>query len=219
MTLSTHEDRRRMLCGIALSILGGVFLTDPLTHILRRGARESALKIAINGFAAPLHMLCLVASVIAIVQLLRHRADRIGLVGGALTVIGWSAGIRIMALGQVESMLQSGIGGVAPDTLGKMFEAAPVVWVSIVPVGILFPSGLTTLGLTLLAVGPLPRWIGAAMVLGAVLFPIGRIGQLTWAVVSCDLVLGLVFAVVAWHILTRPALWKASPVSELKLAA
>ena len=219
MTLSAQENRRRMLCGIALTILGAIFLTDPLTHILRRGTNEGALKIAVNGFAAPLHMLCLVASVIAIVQILRHRADRIGLTGGALTLMGWAAGIRIMGLGQLESMFNSGIGGVAPDTLRKMFEAAPIVWVSIVPVGILFPSGLITLGLTLLTMGPLPRWIGATLALGAVLFPIGRIGQLTWAVVSCDLVLGLVFCSIAWQILTRPTLWKESPASDLQLAA
>ena len=198
--MSRESNRRRLLCAVSAIALGVVFLTNPVTHVMVRGGSASPSMIAVRGFAAPLHMALLVASVIGITQLLRTKADVAGLVGGALTVIGWAVGIRILGLGQLESLLPAA-------TLRSAFEAAPIVWLSIVPSGLFFPIGLITLGAAIFFARPIPRAIGALLAAGGALFPVGRIGQLPWAFVSCDLILGAAFALIGWQILTRAELW------------
>ncbi|HJQ36271.1 MAG TPA: hypothetical protein VKB93_03945 [Thermoanaerobaculia bacterium] len=196
---------RRQLSGFALALLAVLVLTNPITRVMIRQQHTPSL-IAVNGFLAPLEMLCVVAGVLAVSQILRSRADKAGLIGAALTIMGWAAGIRIIGLGQLESLLASGVTGVPPDTLTRMFQAAPIVWISIVPFGLMYPIGLITLGATIVFARPVPRWIGALMIAGGALFPVGRIGAIFWAIAASDLLLGATFALLAWQILTRPEL-------------
>jgi hypothetical protein len=207
MNSSNDSNRRRLLTAICAIGLGITFLTNPITHILYRGVRDLPPAIALRGFAAPLHMAFLAGAVLGITQLLRRKADRLGLLGAALTLMGWAVGVRILALGQLESLLSSGATGLPADTLEKMFAAAPIVWTSIVPSGLMFPIGLILLGATLAITGAVPRPIGALLALGGALFPVGRIGNVTWALVSTDLVLGVTFALIGWQILTRTEVW------------
>jgi hypothetical protein len=207
MQPSNDNNRRRLLTATCAIALGLLFLTAPLTHLLLRGGIDTPLAIAMRGFAAPVHMALLVGAVFGITQLLRRGADRIGLIGGSLTIIGWAVGIRILLLGQLESLLVSGVSGVPANSLAKMFEATPIIWFSIVPMGLLFPIGMVTLGMTLVVTHAIPRPIGALLILGAVLFPIGRIGGLPWALVSCDLILGLAFALLGWQLFIRTEAW------------
>lgn len=209
MTTSNSSNRRRLLAAFSLVTLGILFMTNPVTHLVYRGLKETVVTIALRGFVAPIHMALLVGSVLGITQLLRGKADRTGLVGGVLVVIGWAVGIRILALGQLESLLESGVTKVPADALSKMFEAAPIVWVSIVPMGLLFPIGLIILGLTIVFATPIPRAIGALLAIGGALFPIGRIAAIPWALVACDVVLGAALALIGWQILKRAELWDA----------
>jgi hypothetical protein len=78
--------------------------------------------------------------------------------------------------------------------------------------GLLFPIGLITLGLTILVAAPIPRWMGALLAIGGALFPIGRIGNIGWALVSCDLALGAALALMGWQLLTKKNLWDAESV-------
>jgi hypothetical protein len=201
MHSSNDSNRRRRLAAISAIAFGITFLTNPLTHLLYRGARDAPFAIAMRGFAAPLHAVMLVGTVFGITQLLRSKADRLGLLGGAITIMGWAVGVRILALGQLESLLATGVTGLPADTLSKMFAAAPLVWVSIVPIGLLFPIGVITLGATLIAVHPIPRPIGALLILGGILFPIGRIGLIPWALLASDLVLGAAFVAIGYKLL------------------
>jgi hypothetical protein len=208
MPLSIENNRRRGLAGFCLAALGVLYLTNPLTQLIVRGADLSPLRIALIGFASLIHMALAVGSVIGITQLLRGRADRTGLTGGALMILGWAVGTRILLLGQFESLLQSGVAGLPQNAMRMIFEAAPIVYLSVVPVGLLYPIGVITLGIALAATGPIPRWIGVLLAAGGLLFPIGRIFRLSWALVSCDLVLGAAFALIGWQILTRRELWE-----------
>ena len=187
------SNRRRILSGASAIALALFFLTNPLTNVLGRGGSYSERVIALRGFAAPLHMALMVATVFGITELLRRKADLAGLIGGTLVVMGWAAGIRIIGFGQLESLIPAG-------TLRTAFAAAPLVPRSIIPMGILFPIGLITLGLTIVIARPIPRPIGALLALGGLLFPIGRIGQLGWAYTGADLALGLSFALIGYLI-------------------
>lgn len=207
MTLSKESNRRRLLTGICLAGLGILYVTNPLHEILIRGRSTSPGMIALRGFATPLHMLMLIGSVLAVMQLLRHKSDIAGLIGGALTMMGWTAGVRILGLGQLEALLASGVTGLPADTLQKLFEPAPIVWLSIVPMGILYPAGLLVLGLTLAIRGPLPAWMGLLLAIGGLLFPLGRIPNLPMVITACDLVLGPAWLLIGWQVLSRPELW------------
>lgn len=208
--MSKQSNRRRVLAGTCLVVLALLFVTNPLTEIVLRARASSVSRIAATGFAAPLQMALIIGSIVGITQLLRRNADRAGLIGAALALTGWAVGLRILTLGQLQSMATIGVGGVPPDTLQKMFAAAPIVWVSIVPVGVLFPIGAIILGITLFIVRPINRWIGALLALGGLLFPLGRAVGLEWAITAADLVLGAAFALIGWQILTRRELWSAA---------
>lgn len=203
MTVSTGTNRRRLLSGIALAVLALAMATDPLTRVLSHADRATPFAIALKGFLTLLLMPALVGSVIAITQLLRGKADRAGLIGGVMTIMGFTAGVRINVLGQLGALLQSGASGLPADTLEKLLTGAPIVWVSIVPVGLLFPLGLITLGLAIAAVRPIPRFIGVLLAVGGVLFPVGRAVGEEWAFLACDLILAAAFAGIAWQVLAR----------------
>lgn len=201
MSQSNQKVDLRALSAFCMIALGAMFLTNPVTHLLYRGVSDTPFAIAMRGFAAPISMVLFIGSVLGLARLLRDGAERLGLAAAVLTLMGWTAGVRILALGQLESLLRAGIDGVPPDVLGRILQAAPLVWISIVPIGLMFPIGLTILGLALIAVRPVPRPLGAMLVAGAVLFPIGRIPALGWALLSCDLILGASLALIGWRVL------------------
>lgn len=211
--MSLQANRRRLLCGVAVALMGALFLLDPVLPVLHRGEVPSIAVIALSGFLAPFHLGLVVAGVIGLTQILRERSDKAGLIGGALTVMGWAVGVRILGLGQLESLLATGVTGLPPDTLAKLFEAAPVVWVSIVPMGLLFPAGVITLGAALFVTRAIPRWISLLFTLGGLIFPVGRIFKVEWAILSCDLLFGVSLILIGWQILTRRDLWSSGSSS------
>lgn len=208
-------DSRRHLASCSLFALAFLFVTNPLTHILGGlNPHTSHAAIAWSGFLAPVHMALMIGAVLAITQILRGSADRRGLIGGALTLMGWTAGVRILALAQAGRVLQGGVEGVPADALSRIYASAPIVFISLIPIGLMFPAGLITLGLTLFAKHPIHRGIGALLALGGLFFPIGRaIGQ-PWAWLACDLSLAAAFALIGAQLLTRPALWRGETAAH-----
>jgi len=207
------SDRRRRLSATCLALLGLAFLSEPITHVASSFPASTPLAIALRGFSSLLLMALFVGSVVGITQLLRLRADVAGLIGAAMAVMGWTAGMRIGVLNQLNSLLTKGAANLPPDTLHKILDAAPIVWVSIVAVGLFFPIGLITLGVSMLVVRPIPWWISVVFIAGAVLFPIGRALRYDWAILACDLILGAAFALIGWQLITRPELWPRSAQS------
>lgn len=210
MNATNDTRRRRLISAFCCLALGLFFLTDPITRLSVRGDGPAATgTIALMGFVAPIHVALMIGAVFGITQLLRRRADRTGLIGATLTLLGWVVASRIMVVGQLQALLANGVPGVPPDSLQRMFQHAPIVFVSIIPVGLLFPIGLIVLGITMFVARPIPRGIGALLAIGGVLFPIGRAVGHEWAIMSSDLVLGATFALIGWQVLTRPEVWGA----------
>lgn len=194
MIASKNTNRRRSLSGASLLLYGGFFATDVFMPVLRRGAADLATNVAI-GLAAPVHLALLAAGLFGITQILRRSADVAALTCAALTLMGWAAGIRITALGQIEHV--------------QTIEAPAILLKTMIMPGILFPLGLVATGITLMIARPIPRWIGALLAIGGVLFPIGRIGHFGWTFLSCDVILAAAFAAIGWQILTREEVWDA----------
>lgn len=209
MTATNDTRRRRRLSAFCCLALGLFFLTNPITRFCVGGATSTG-QIAAIGFVAPLHMALMVGSLLGITQLLRHRADRAGLIGATLVLFGWTVSTRIMVIGQLDALLTKGVPGVPANALQKIFQHAPLVFGSIFPIGLLFPIGLIVLGLTMAIARPIHRGAGVLMAMSGVLFPLGRIGGYEWAVVSSDLALAATFALTGWQIYTRPELWEGA---------
>ncbi|MDP9190794.1 MAG: hypothetical protein M3P06_03725 [Acidobacteriota bacterium] len=215
--VSNDTTRRRFIAGFCLIGISIVFAINPITHILGSGASTGATSIstiAMIGFLAPVTMILMIGSVFAITQLLRTKADRAGLIGGTLTLMGWAVSARIMVISQLNAILQNGVEGVPPEALGLIFQSAPIIFVSIIPVGLMFPIGLIILGVTIFATRPVHPAIGVLLAIGGVLFPLGRAVGLPWAVVSTDMILAATFALIAWQILARPEPWYATSMES-----
>jgi hypothetical protein len=214
MTETIDTRRRRRISAFCCLALGLYFLTDPLTRFSVGGA-TSIVQIALVGFVSPLNVALMVGTLFGITQLLRRRADRAALTGATLTMIGWVISSRIMVIGQLQAVLATGVPGVPANSLQQIFQHAPLVFASIFPIGLFFPIGLIVLGTTMAAARPIHRGAGVLMAIGGVLFPLGRIFDQEWAVVSCDLALAATFALIGWHILTRPEVWSGADAAVL----
>lgn len=207
-SLDYHE-RHRFLSICALAILAALFLANPFFHFLGGSQEGTPGVIAFRGFITPVLMASVVGTVSALIRVLRGRADRTALVAATLVVMGWTAGVRILELRQLDALARHGVAGVPSNALDLLMAGSRIVWASIVPIGILFPIGMTLFGLTLLITGVLPRWIGVTLMAGAIFFPIGRIGGFLWALNATDVLLGAGFASLAWHLQSARA-WYAS---------
>ncbi|HEX9982656.1 MAG TPA: hypothetical protein VGF69_05305 [Thermoanaerobaculia bacterium] len=205
--LMNATNRRRTLAAVCCFGLATSFLLNIFFGLMTRPRPLSAGTIAAVGFLAVLNVGFMIGAVCGIVHLLREKADRLGLSGAALTLLGWVASARIMVLIQLQSLLGKGVPDVPENSIGKILESAPMVFVSIVPVGILFPLGLVILGLGIWKAGPAGRWAGLLLAMGGVLFPAGRAVGIAPAIFAADVVLATSFALLGWQMLRR---WTAS---------
>jgi hypothetical protein len=203
------SNRRRILAGTCTAILAATLLINVLRMLLSDSQRSQG-EIAATGFLAVLHAALTIAAVFGITQLVRRKADRLGLAGAASTIIGAVVGARIMVLLQLAQLAESDPAATA--TLSKLLRSALVVWVSIIPIGLTYPIGLILLGSALVTARPVNRWIGVLVVIGGILFPIGRAVGLEPAVYTSDAILAIAYGFLSWEILTHRELWDDSLV-------
>lgn len=204
------SNRRRLLVGTCTAILAATLLFNVVRSFLS-GQPTTPGEIAAVGFLAVLHAGLTIAAVFGITQLVRHKSDRLGLVGAAFTLVGATVGARILAVHQLVLLAETVPGATA--TLSTMLQSAPIVWVSIVPVGLTYPIGLITLGSALVTARPVNRWIGVLLVIAGILFPIGRAVGVDAAVYASDAVLAITYGFLSREILTRRELWDSALVT------
>jgi hypothetical protein len=210
----SSNNRRRVIAGVSLVALSVAFLADAMTGSMTRPAAPSQTTIAIAGFVAVLNAVLMPVAILGLAQLLRARADRVGLLGVFFVLAGWAAATRISVVTQLDTLLSAGVEGVPAPALESIFKSAPGVWLSIFPVGLFFPLGLITLGLGLFRWRPVNRWFGLLLALGGLLFPLGRALGIGFAIIACDIALAAAFAAIGWQILARPATWDQHPAWE-----
>jgi hypothetical protein len=202
------SNRRRILAGTCAALLCLTLSTSVLDGLLSGDAPPSRGEIATAGFLAVLHAGLTIGAVFGITQLLRRRADRLGLAGAALTLLGAVVGARIGVLIQLSS-LETTLPA-SRQTMQALLESAPQVWVSIIPIGLMYPLGLMTLGVALLIARPVSRWAGAALLIGGFFFPLGRAVGIVPAVYASDAIMAVAYGLLAWALLTKRELWDAS---------
>jgi len=210
MNLSPSSNRRRIIAGTSLLGVAIGFLLE----ILPEASALSQTGIAVRGVIAVVFMLLMVAGVFGITQILRARADWLGLLGGAAVLIGQIAAVRIGVLLQLIALSESGVTSIPPNLIGLLFQSAPLVGLSIFRVGIFFPLGLIMLGIALIWARPVSWLFGLLLIIGGVLFPIGRVLGMDWAVIACNIILAAAFGLIGWQILTRREIWEKNPAVD-----
>lgn len=210
VNISQSSNRRRVCAGVSLLGLSITFLSNTAMGLMIDPASPSPKMIAVVGFVAVLSMVLMTGAILGLSQLLRARADWAGLVGAAATLAGWAVSTRISTLIQLDALLRAGVEGVPASALESTFKSAPLVWVSMFPIGLSFPLGLITLGVALFWWRPLNRWSGLLLALGGVLFPIGRAMGNEFAYIACDITLAAAFVSLGWQVLSRPEAWETT---------
>lgn len=128
-----------------------------------------------------------VGAALAAARLTGERAGVAGLVGAALVVVGALAGASIVTANAVLGSVESAALG---EAAGRAIEAAFARdgvggYLFLYPLpGLAFPAGFLVLAYALWrgrVVSPAPA---AALAAGALLFPVGRIGGVEWAVIA-----------------------------------
>jgi hypothetical protein len=210
--LMYESNRRRILAGTCAALLSALLLFSAAVAFLDDGTLSHGA-IAATGFLAVLYVALTIGAVFGITQLVRRSADGLGLFGAALTLLGATVGARITVLRQL-ALLGDASADAPRDAIASLLEAAPIVWVSIVPIGLMYPIGLITLGIALFVARPVSRWAAAFLVVGGVLFPLGRTLDILPAIYACDAVVAIFYAYLSREILTRRELWDDTLVTS-----
>lgn len=209
MSQSPATNLRKKLAGISLIAAPVMLLLADLTNFIS-GLHYPRYLIAKTAFAV------FIAATLGLVHLLRERADRMGLIGGGLTIVGCISGATIVTFGLLE---QTAIAvRLDAATLQSIERATEQIWMAVVmfPLpGLFFPIGLLVLSVGLYRTKLVARLIAVVLALGAVLFPIGRIPGILPFELASDILLVVALGLIGWRILNwTVAQWESVHVVE-----
>jgi hypothetical protein len=188
-----ESNRRRILAGTCAALLSATLLYAVAGRAATGSGSPTHAGIAVTGFLAVLHVGLTIGAVFGITQLVRRHADRLGLTGAALTLLGATVGARIMVLVQLKALSEN-------DPVA-LLRTVPMVWVSVIPIGLMYPIGLILLGVALFKARY--RTIGVLMVIGGVFFPLGRAVGIVPALYVSDAFLAVAYGWLAKEMLMQ----------------
>jgi hypothetical protein len=125
------------------------------------------------------------------------RGNKLALVGGASAFFGAMAGASMQVLFRVYAVLEETGASQAVELLQKTMKLIATTQM----VGIFFPIGLILLSISLYSNRIFNRLIPLLLTVGAILFPIGRIGGFAIAVIGSGMVLIAAFGIIGWQII------------------
>jgi hypothetical protein len=166
---SLADRLQEKVAGVCLIV--GVLLLTPNTFF---EYREETLFWA--GLVGVIAYICLVPGLLGVARLLRERAPRLSVFGGLLVTIGTVAG-AIFAAAPLFEWAEREAG--TPEAM--MVAITDVVEGQVFPIlvtfGALFPISLVILSAGLFRTGVVPKWVAVLLGLGAIIFPLGHIGE------------------------------------------
>lgn len=152
-----------------------------------------------------------VFAIFVLIHLLRERTDRLGLIGGAIAIIGAISGTTLFSFTYFyNEILRSGFDAAMLQSVEQTIKQVYLIMVLFPLPGLFFPIGLLILSIGLFWKNAVPRWTAIALGLGAILFPMGRIpGILPISIVS-DILFLLSMSYIGWRIFIRYEISKIS---------
>ena len=140
-----------------------------------------------------------VPAIIGLTFILFENGSRLALAGGISAFFGAMAGASMQVLFRVHAILiESG----ATQTV-EMLRGTLKLVAATQMIGITFPIGLIIVAVCLYRSGFFYQIIPLLLAIGAVLFPIGRIGGFTSAVLGSGIFLTIAFGLIGWRLLSQ----------------
>jgi len=202
MKTSTAADERRRKIGGACLVAAPLILLAGDAMRAGAGLRYESLVMMKLSFAV------FVGAFLALVHLLRERADRTGLAGGALAIVGCLSGSGIVTATMIRGSLEAAALGepVSRAIENAMREGGVPSFLFMFPLpGLAFPAGLLVLSAGLLRAKAAPAPAALLLALSGVLFPVGRIPGIEPAILASGVALSASMGWIGWRILTRTA--------------
>ena len=181
--MSSPAARRRTLHALGMLLAPAIMLTCDLDL-----AAAGDPAIFRWSLALQVSMTLFLLAILGMVAELRPVADRAGLTGGLLAGFGATVGAVMQGHFRTMQTAIETVGGAEGEAIREALHAPAYILTTRAP-GLAFPIGLVVLAVALVATRRAPALLGLLVAAGAVLFPIGRIGGLTWAIVASDVVL------------------------------
>ena len=197
MRAETAAEVRRRGAAACLFAAPAMMLAGDALHYWA-GARHAWLVMFKLSFAL------FVGAALALVGLTVGRADGAGLLGGVLAVVGCLAGSGIVTANAVfQSFDAAALGAEAERAVeAAMMKSNVGLYILLFPLpGIAFPAGFLVLAYALLRSRAASATAAALVALGALLFPVGRIGDVEAAVIGSGLAFTLGMSLTALRLL------------------
>ena len=141
-----------------------------------------------------------VPAVIGLAYYLAKNGSRLAYVGGALAFLGAMAGASMQVLFRTHAVLAEQGSFETIDRLRATFKLVA----STQMIGLTWPLGLLTLSIALVTINKSKWPIAVALAVGAIAFPIGRIGFIQPAVILSGLMFVIAFGMIGLDLLKRP---------------
>ena len=153
------------------------------------------------GYLGVLAYTCLVPALLGIARLLRQRAPRLSVFGGLLATVGTVYGAIFSAALLFEwTEREAGTPEATMVAINEVVEGR--LFPALVVFSILFPVSLLILGVGLFRTGVVPKWVGVLLAAGAIVFPVGHIGESQLISHLAELLLLVPMAWIGLHFLT-----------------
>ena len=203
--LDASAERRRVIAAAALLLAPLVMLAADL--VMWVGGEGAFWPWSVALWVS---FFLYIPAILALVHLLRPEGDRLGLLGGSLALVGVMIGATIQGVMRAQSVAIDRLGPSVAEMISATYGEAPLLPTSISP-GLTFPLGLVLLAIGVGRTGVGSLWTAAAVALGAILFPVGRIGGLLEVSLLSDALLLLGLGALGWRVWTRGAAWWQAP--------
>jgi hypothetical protein len=206
MNTSPAANLRRRAAGVSLIAAPALLLTSSVLRFVFGLSFEWYLTMKLSFFF-------FAVAALGLVHLLRGRADGSGHVGGAMALAGCLSGASIVTMAYIFEVFQGRLPEAEAQSLYVRLVNSPLP-------GLLFPVGLLILAVALFRKKEVALWAGLLLAAGAILFPVGRIRGLAWAVFACDVLLTVSLGYIGARVLTMtPAEWERGAEAKAEPAA
>lgn len=216
MNTSPTNNLRKNIAGVCLVAAPLVLLAGDAAA--RLGTQWSFAHV----FTAKLAFALFAPALLALMHLLRERADKTGLAGGGLALMGLLSGSAIVTFWHTVRALSSlDFNESAVAAMGSAMENEVFGLTFLYPLaGVFFPLGLLVLSVGLFRARVAAPHVAAMLAVGAILFPVGRIGGSWAAIFASDIFLTAALGLIGWRILKwTTSEWERVPASGAETAA
>jgi hypothetical protein len=180
-----------------LKIAGVCAILAPLTMLAADLLNFGGLKFEFT-LVMWLAFVFFVPSIFGMTYLAASRGSRLAIFGGASAFFGAMAGASMQVLFRVYAVLEEKNAMQPIELLQNTFKLIATTQM----IGITYPLGLIILAFCLFRTRVVAPIVAILLALGALMFPVGRIGGFWWAVLGSDVLLLAAFGLIGLRMIS-----------------